>query len=325
MSRKFTWSSRTTIIPRKKEETQPSFSSKKKHPMRMSVLLKTFIHYLEHVKNVSPRTIANYSLWIRRAIAFFWDPKIDELKALHVLQFRMNLDDSGLTKKTVNYHIIALRSFLRFLLKNDIDCLSPEKLELSKIPQREVSFLLESEVQSILGAPSQFALSDLQLARDEVILHILYGTWLRVSELVNLQKNQIILGEKQFFIRGKWSKLRSVFLTSSAMKKLSFYLSLRHDAYAPIFISLSKNSYGKQLSRNAVEALVKKYAKLVGIKKKVTPHTLRHSFATTLLKKGADIRSVQTLLGHSSITTTQIYTHVDDRFLRGVHDLLDNE
>lgn len=109
------------------------------------------------------------------------------------------------------------------------------------------------------------------------------------------------------------------------MKKLSFYLSLRYDAYAPIFISLSKNSYGKQLSRNAVEALVKKYAKLVGIKKKVTPHTLRHSFATTLLKKGADIRSVQTLLGHSSITTTQIYTHVDDRFLRGVHDLLDNE
>ena len=115
----------------------------------------------------------------------------------------MYLDNSGLTKKTVNYHIIALRSFLRFLLKNDIDCLSPEKLELSKIPQREVSFLLESEIQSILNAPSLFALSDLQLSRDEVILYILYGTGLRVAELVNLQKNQIILGEKQFFIRGK--------------------------------------------------------------------------------------------------------------------------
>lgn len=228
----------------------------------------------------------------------------------------MELDGSGLTKKTVNYHIIALRSFLRFLLKNDIDCLSPEKLELSKIPQREVSFLSESEIQSILYAPSQFALSDLQVARDEVILHILYGTGLRVSELVNLQKNQIILGEKQFSIRGKGSKLRSVFLTATAMKKLAFYLSLRNDGYEPIFISLSKNSYGKQLSRNAVEFLVKRYAKLAGIKKRVTPHTLRHSFATMLLKKGADIRSVQTLLGHSSITTTQIYTHVDDRFLR---------
>lgn len=328
MPNQYLWSSRTTQLKKKKEESQPSFSSngqKKKHPMRMSVLLTTFVHYLEHVKNASPRTITNYTLWIKRAIAFFGDPKIDELKSLHILQFRMELDESWLTKKTVNYHIIALRSFLRFLLKNDIDCLSPEKLELSKIPQREVNFLLESEIQKILKAPSQFALSDLQVARDEVILHILYGTWLRVSELISLQKNQIVLWEKQFSIRGKGSKLRSVFLTATAMKKLALYLSLRNDSYDPIFISFSKNSYGKQLSRNSVEALVKNYAKLVGIKKKVTPHTLRHSFATMLLKKGADIRSVQTLLGHSSITTTQIYTHVDDRFLREVHTLLDQE
>lgn len=201
-----------------------------------------------------------------------------------------------MSKKTVNYHIVALRSFLRFLLKNDIDCLSPEKLELAKIPQREVSFLLEDEINALLKAPKQFATSALQKARDELILHILYGTGLRVSELVNLKKSQIIIGEKQFSIRGKGSKLRSVFLTSYAMEKLYHYLELRGDAYDSLFISLSKNSYGKQLSRNSVEAMVKRYANLVGIKKKVTPHTLRHSFATTLLKKGADIRSVQTLL-----------------------------
>jgi integrase/recombinase XerD len=155
------------------------------------------------------------------------------------------------------------------------------------------------------------------------MLHVLYGTWLRVSELISLRKDQIILWEKQFSVRGKWSKVRSVFLTSKAADKLSRYLKMRVDSYPSLFISLSVNSYWKQLSRNSVEALVRDYAKKVWITKKVTPHTLRHSFATTLLKKWADIRSVQTLLWHSSITTTQIYTHVDDRFLKQVHDLLD--
>ena len=247
------------------------------------------------------------------------------MTSLHILQLRMALDSSGLSKKTINYHIVALRSFLRFLLKNDVACLSPEKLELSKIPQREVHFLLEDEVDRILSAPRYYAKSELQAARDELILHILYGTGLRVTELITLKKEQIIIGEKQFSIRGKGSKLRSVFLTSMAMEKLFRYLNLRTDSYAPLFISLSKNSYGRQISRNSVEACVKYYAQCVGIKKKVTPHTLRHSFATTLLKKGADIRSVQSLLGHSSITTTQIYTHVDDQFLKGVHDLLEEE
>jgi site-specific recombinase XerD len=153
-------------------------------------------------------------------------------------------------------------------------------------------------------------------------LNILYGTGLRVSELISLTKNQIALWEKQFSIRGKGNKLRSVFLTSVALEKLSYYLKLRNDNYPALFISLSKNTYWCQLSRNSVEALVKRYAKKSGFNKKVTPHTLRHSFATMLLKKWADIRSVQTLLWHSSITTTQIYTHVDDRFLKQVHELL---
>ena len=323
-NKNFITSSSWTGYHQKKEGTKPSFSeTPKKGLYKMWALLTTFLDYLEHTKNVSPKTIVNYRLWLQRAVEFLWDPEVDKIKAIDILQFRMALNNLGLSKKTVNYHIIALRSFLRFLLKNDIDCLSPDKIELSKIPQREVSFLLENEIDKILSAPIHFATSELQKARDELILHILYGTGLRVSELISLKKSQLILWEKQFAIRGKGSKVRSVFLTSFAMEKLYTYLNLRTDTYVPLIISLSKNSYGKQLSRNAVEALVKNYAKLCGIEKKVTPHTLRHSFATTLLKKGADIRSVQTLLGHSSIQTTQIYTHVDDHFLKGVHDLLE--
>lgn len=314
------------IYQKRKEDTHPSFSflaKKRGNSMKMSSLFTIYLEYLEHTKNVSPRTLANYELWIMRAIHFFWDPKIQELKPLDILEFRKELRAFGLCKKTINYHIIALRSFLRFLLKNDINCISPDKLELAKIPQREVHFLQEEEIIQLLLAPRIRGNSELQIARDQLILAILYGTGLRVSELISLQKDEIILWEKQFSIRGKGSKLRSVFLTNSAMQKLSHYLNLRTDDYTPLFISLAKNSYGKQLSRNSVEALVKNYTKKIWLKKKVTPHTLRHSFATMLLKKGADIRSVQTLLGHASITTTQIYTHIDDRFLKKVHNLLD--
>jgi integrase/recombinase XerD len=160
-------------------------------------------------------------------------------------------------------------------------------------------------------------------ARDEVILHILYGSGLRVSELIWLKRDQYIIWEKQFSIVGKWWKLRSVFFRKEALEKLNKYLVWREDDYDPLIISLSKNSYGHSLSRNTIEAIVKKYANLAGIEKKVTPHTLRHTYATMLLKNWADIRSVQALLGHSSIITTQIYTHVDDKFLKHVHDLLD--
>ena len=310
-------------IGRRSEIWHPSYSSKKKISMKMSSLLDMFLDYLEYTKNSSIRTITNYNLWIKRSIDILWNPKIQDLKPQDILQLRVVLKDLNLSNKTINYHIIALRSFLKFLLKNDIDCMSPEKLELAKIPQREVNFLLEEEVEKILEAPSIYCKDPLQVARDELMLHVLYGTWLRVSELISLKKDQIFLWEKQFSVRGKWSKVRSVFLTSKAADKLSRYLKMRVDNYPSLFISLSVNSYWKQISRNSVEALVRDYAKKVWITKKVTPHTLRHSFATTLLKKWADIRSVQTLLWHSSITTTQIYTHVDDRFLKQVHDLLD--
>ena len=211
------------------------------------------------------------------------------------------------------------------MLRNDIDTLSPDKVDLAKIPPRTVSYLSEEQVKDILEAPIYFEKNYLKSLRDSAILATLYGTGLRVSELVSLKISEIKLWENQFSVVWKWSKLRSIFLTKDAKKKISNYISARTDNSEYLFVSFSWNSYGNPLSRNTVEDLVKKYAQLVWIQQKVTPHTLRHSFATSLLRKGADIRSVQALIGHSSIQTTQIYTHVDDKYLQKVHDLLDEE
>ena len=244
---------------------------------------------------------------------------------LHIQDFRTHLIKMWLTPKTVNYHVVGLRSFFKFLLRNDINTISPDKLDLAKIPPRKVSYLSEQEVQAILQAPAEFEKNPLKILRDEAILATLYWTWLRVTELISLKTSEIQLRESQFSVIWKWSKLRSVFLTKDAKQKINKYLSARCDDSEFLFISISGNSYWLPLSRNTVESLVKKYAKLVGITQKVTPHTLRHSFATSLLRKWADIRSVQALLGHSSIQTTQIYTHVDDKYLQKVHELLDKK
>lgn len=254
---------------------------------------------------------------------YIGDIDVEKIKPMHILDFRMRLTQRDLNKKTINYHIVAIRAFLKFLIKNDFAVVSPEKLELSKVPPREVHYLTEEEIDNLMAMPTKHAKDPLQFARDEAILWFLYGTGLRVSELTSLERSNIRSDSKQFSIVGKWSKLRSVFMSQQARDKLIAYLKLRSDDNDYLFISLSNNSYGQRLSRNSVEELVNKYKKLAGIKKKVTPHTLRHSFATTLIKKWADIRAVQTLLGHASITTTQIYTHVDDRHLSKVHDLLD--
>ncbi len=195
---------------------------------------------------------------------------------------------------------------------------------MAKAPDRVVSYLEESEIEKILEAPGKLANKNIeQQTRDIAILHMLYGTWLRVSELIKLKKSDIKLDSNQFAVVGKWSKLRTVFTTKIAREKLQNYLKQRKDASPYIFVSVSVNWLGNHLSRNAIEYIVRKYARLAWIEKRVTPHTLRHSFATSLVRKGADIRAVQTLLGHSSITTTQIYTHIDDKHLKQVHDLLE--
>lgn len=287
-------------------------------------LLDKFLNYLEYEKNNSPKTLENYSLWLNRFVSYIWNVDVRDIKALHILDYRMYLSQLWLSKKTVNYHAVALRSFFKFCLKNDIDCISPDKIELAKMPGREVNFLTQDEVQKILDAPFQYEKNDLIRKRDLAILNILYGTGLRVTELINLKRSQIDSETKQFSVMWKWSKIRAIFMTEKAKVSLVEYLKARTDDSEYLFISLSANSKGQKLSRNSVEEIVKKYKNFAWIKKKVTPHTLRHSFATALLQKWADIRAVQSLLGHSSITTTQIYTHVDDKYLKWVHDLLDN-
>jgi len=287
--------------------------------------LERFINYLQYTKNASPKTIENYSLRVNRFIDYIGDIDANEIKMMHIQDFRTYLIKQGLSPKTVNYHAVWLRSFFKFMLRNDVETLSPEKVDLAKIPPRRVSYLSEQQVQDILDAPWVYEKNALKNLRDKAILATLYGTGLRVTELITLKTKDIKLSESQFSVIGKGSKLRSVFLTQDAKEKLKKYILSRWDDSEYLFISLSWNSYGLPLSRNSVEWLVKKYAELVWIQEKVTPHTLRHSFATSLLRRGADIRSVQALLGHSSIQTTQIYTHVDDKYLQKVHDLLDKK
>lgn len=241
------------------------------------------------------------------------------------LDYRKHLNKKWLGIKTINYHIVALRAFLKFLVKNDIPTMAPDKLELAKTAPRTINFLEQDEVKKILSAPDKFTKNKLQKLRDKAILHLLYGSWLRVSELLNLKRQDINPDSNQFWVIGKWSKLRSTFLTKQAMESIKKYMKARNDEYPHLFINLSNNRFGTWLTRVSVEDIVRRYAWLCGIDKKVTPHTLRHSFATSLLMKGADIRSVQTLLWHSSITTTQIYTHVVDKHLAKVHNLMNDE
>lgn len=291
----------------------------------LSAHLERFVNYLQYTKNASPKTIENYSLWINRFIDYIWDVDAGKIKMIHIQDFRTYLVKQWLSPKTVNYHAVGLRSFFKFMLRNDVETLSPEKIDLAKIPPRRVSYLSEQQVQDILDAPWVFEKKPLKILRDKAILATLYWTGLRVTELITLKTKDIKLSENQFSVIWKGSKLRSVFLTQDAKEKIKKYILSRLDDSEFLFISLSPNSYGQPLSRNSVESLVKKYAEYAWIAEKVTPHTLRHSFATSLLRRWADIRSVQALLWHSSIQTTQIYTHVDDKYLQKVHNLLDKK
>ena len=317
LNEKMNWKNTFTTIGKKSDSY--SFSN------NLSSHLERFVNYLQYTKNASPKTIENYSLRVNRFIEYIGDVDASEIKMIHIQDFRTYLIKQWLSPKTVNYHAVGLRSFFKFMLRNDVETLSPEKIDLAKIPPRRVSYLSESQVQDILNAPAIYEKKPLKILRDKAILATLYGTGLRVTELITLKTSDIKLSENQFSVIGKGSKLRSVFLTQDAKEKLKKYILSRWDDSEYLFISLSPNSYGEPLSRNSVESLVKKYAELVWIHEKVTPHTLRHSFATSLLRRGADIRSVQALLWHSSIQTTQIYTHVDDKYLQKVHDLLDKK
>lgn len=296
--------------------------------------LERFLVYVELEKNRSPKTLENYHHYLHRFGDYFGkDRDLAELQMIDIQQFRLKLNrfedpktHRTLGIKTQNYHLIALRAFLKYVTKHDVKTLAPEKVELSKIPERSVEFLSKEELVRIFDVVDRKKISG---RRDFAILQMLYSTGLRVSELTNLNRESIDLKRREFMIRGKGRKQRIVFVTPLAAESVEQYLLLRDDNFEPLFLSggRGKKISGdilkgekKRLTPRSVQNLVGKYARKAGIIKKVSPHTLRHSFATTLLQNGADIRSVQEMLGHASITTTQIYTHITNSRLREVHD-----
>jgi site-specific recombinase XerD len=241
------------------------------------------------------------------------------------LSRKETLSGELLKKTTQNYHVVVLRTFLKFLNKRDFKTLSAEKIEIGKTPDRQVDFLEYDEVVSLLQAAGG---GDLRTLRDRAILELFFSSGLRISELTNLNRGSINLAKEEFSVRGKGSKLRVVFLSPDARDSLGRYLEKRSDMDEALFIrypkkglenTTSKTNESLRLTPRTIQRMVKHYAKKAGIVKDVHPHTLRHSFATDLLMNGADIRSVQSMLGHSSITTTQIYTHVTNEHLKEIH------
>jgi len=289
-------------------------------------LLTEFLEYLEVELGRSAKTVENYHRYLHRFLTLTGVSSPEEIKLETVRQFRLKMNrlqnskKESLKKTTQNYYVIALRHFLKYLSKRDINSLVAEKIEVGKNYQREVEFLSPEEINRILNIATG---KSLKLLRDRAILELLFSTGLRVSELVKLNRAQVNLQTQEFSVRGKGGKVRIVFVSDSARDALKSYLEARSDVDEALFVRLPrkndpfKNSL--RLTSRSIQRIVKYYAVKAGIIKDVHPHTLRHSFATDLLTNGADIRSVQAMLGHSSITTTQIYTHVTNRQLKKIH------
>lgn len=308
----------------------------------LSKFIQDFLDHCEVGKNQSLRTLTNYHHYLKRFEKWAGDIEVAKISLDMVQKFRLHLNrltdekNNTLGIKTQNYHIIALRAFLKYLAKNDISSLAAEKIELSKIPERTVEYLTREELERIFEQPDT---SNIRGLRDMAILQTLYSTGLRVSELASLNRAQVDLERREFMVRGKGKKPRIIFLSSQAADRINAYLGQRTDNFEPVFTNHGRGKKGSinditlsdskaeaslgekhRLSTVSIENLVRTYARRAGIIKKVTPHVLRHSFATELLINGADIRSVQEMLGHASITTTQIYTHLTNKRLREVHE-----
>ncbi|HSX48858.1 MAG TPA: site-specific tyrosine recombinase/integron integrase [Candidatus Saccharimonadales bacterium] len=290
--------------------------------------IDNFLDYLRIEKGSSPLTLRNYHHYLTRFYNWMETTKSEEITQRLITDYRIFLSkfkdahDNPLTKRTQSYHIIAMRSFLKWLIKNDYEVLSPEKIDLPKIEDRQVKFLNTEQVERLLNAPS---LSSIQGKRDKAILEVLFSTGLRVSELVKLDTDKVDLDHKEFGIVGKGGKARVVFLSDRAADWLNIYLKARDDNYKPLFIrhkvkkDISLPDEKMRLTVRSVQRLVKKYAHKIKLPVEATPHVLRHSFATDLLIAGADMRSVQEMLGHKNISTTQIYTHVTNKQMKDVH------
>lgn len=297
--------------------------------MTLSALITDFLEYLELERNASQLTIKNYDHYLKRFLSFSGDIDPKDIDLNMVRKFRLYLSrwSDPATKKplkriTQNYFLIALRAFLKYLARQDIATLSPEKVELGEQEPRPLKILDDSHLRQLLEAPET---SKKEGIRDRAILETLFSTGLRVSELVSLNRDSINLDRREFGIIGKGGKERVVFLSDDACLWISRFLSVRKDTFKPLFIRFQgkvdpeNGGEAMRLSARSVERMVEKYVKQMGLPVKATPHTLRHSFATDLLINGADIRSVQEMLGHSNISTTQIYTHVTNKHLKDVH------
>ncbi len=297
--------------------------------MHLQGLIVDFLEYLEIEQNRSQKTIANYHHYLTRLVDYAGDIKVTDITPELIRKWRLWLNRLGtntsdeLQKSTQNYHLIALRSFLKYCAKRDITAMSPEKVELARTKRIQVTFLSPEELHRLFDEPDTSTIAGL---RDRAILELLYSSGLRVSELCGLNKDHINLKRKEFMVRGKGQKDRPVFISDQSADWIEQYIQQRKDASPALFVRIGGHKKPDfsgnylRLTPRSVQRMVAKYALLAGITKHVSPHTLRHSFATDLLMNGADLRSVQAMLGHSNIATTQIYTHVTDPHLKKIHE-----
>lgn len=300
-------------------------------------LKQEFLEYIEIERGRSVKTVENYDRYLTRFIDFLKTDKISAITQDSVREFRLWLNrqlahggrrknTDTLKKKTQNYYLISLRAFLKYMAKKGISTLSPEFIELAKVGERHIDLITPAEMKRLLDAPEG---NELKALRDRAILELLFSTGLRVSELCSLSRD-LDLSVDEFSVRGKGEKVRVVFLSDDAKKTVKAYLDKRDDVEDALFIRMNGKESPKKkgewgLDKRSIERIVKHYAIKAGISKKVTPHVIRHMFATDLLGNGADLRSVQMLLGLSNISTTQIYTHVTDSELKRIHKQFHNK
>ena len=310
--------------------------------MYLSDLIEDFLEHLEVESGRSKKTVENYRLYLERFLELSqeilnkYDIKATDLSRELLRKYRLRLNRYGsqngnedLKTVTQAYHLIALRGFLKYLARREIKSLDPSLVDLPHVVRKQVTFLHYDEVEDML---EQIDLSTESGLRDRAIIELLYSGGLRVSELVGLNRDSINLERREFMVRGKGSKDRPIFISQSAADRVQDYLDARTDSLPALFLNNSRNLQTVDTSGNyrritarSVERIVEKYARLAGITKHVSPHTLRHSFATDLLMNGADLRSVQSMLGHADISTTQIYTHVTVAHLKEVHEKFHSE
>lgn len=294
--------------------------------MDAQALKRQFLEYTEIERGRAVKTIQNYDHYLTRFFEQMKIAQVGDITEEVVREFRLWLNRQpgtnrdSMKRRTQNYYLIALRAFLKYLRKQGYESLSPERIELAKVPERHIDLITPQELERLISGADG---NDERGLRDRAILELLFSTGLRVSELCSLNTD-LDLSRDSFAIRGKGEKVRVVFLSDVAKDALRTYLKKRTDLEEALFVNVPRarqkqTAKRTRLTPRSIELLIKTYAAKAGITKKVTPHVLRHSFATDLLNNGADIRSVQQLLGHASIQTTQIYTHVTDAHLQQVH------